>query len=162
MLGNESNRTLYTVIRVASKYTQSFWLMAGSSYVRVPGKVSKSADSFNSERVEEKVFFLTQVFNLTGQKRLRTSNSECACAMAKKVWNVERNLYGGRSGLHHAKGWSRAFPSFYLFIHFFFQTDFEINYISLTVQTHFYKLYDSCFPFILPLVFTTWFLIIIL
>lgn len=69
-------------------------------YVRLPGKVSKSADSFNSE---QKKFFFTQVFNLIGQKRLRSPNSKCACATAKRFgmlketyWRENYNLKGKR------------------------------------------------------------------
>jgi len=61
-------------------------------YVRLPGKVSKSADSFNSK---QKSFF-TQVFNLIVQKRLRSPNSKCACATAKRFGMLKETYWKGR------------------------------------------------------------------
>lgn len=60
-------------------------------YVRLPGIVSKSADSFNSE---QKSFF-TQVFNLIVQKRLRFPNSKCACATAERFGMLKETYWKG-------------------------------------------------------------------
>lgn len=62
--------------------------------VRVPGKVSKSADSFNSKK-KESFFFFTRIFNLTEQKRLRSSNSKCACATAKRFGMSKKTYWKG-------------------------------------------------------------------
>jgi len=68
--------------------------MDDASYVRVPGKVSKSADSFNSK--PKKKFFYTG-FQFNGAEKTPTVSEfrMCMCN-GKKVWNVERNLLEGR------------------------------------------------------------------
>lgn len=67
------------------------------------GKVSKSADSFDPVRLYEKKSFLTQVFNLTGLKRLRTPNSKCACATAKR-FGMSKETYYRMGRIIHPKG----------------------------------------------------------
>lgn len=71
-------------------------------YVRFPGKVSKSADSFNSK---QKKFFFTQVFNLIVQKRLRPPNSKCACATAKRFGMLKETY---RKGGLYLNGYSAS------------------------------------------------------
>lgn len=55
---------------------------------RVPGKVSKSADSFNSE--SKKVLFYTG-FRFKRTKTPTVSEFQMCMCNGKKVWNVERN-----------------------------------------------------------------------
>jgi len=60
-------------------------------YVRLPGKVSKSADSFNSE---QKKFFYTG-FQFNSAKTPTVSEFQMCMCNGKKVRNVERNLLEG-------------------------------------------------------------------
>lgn len=74
--------------------------------------MSKSADSFNPVRLYgKKKFFLTQVFNLTGLKRLRSPNSKCACATAKR-FGMSKETYYRMGRIIHPKGsgYTTAFP----------------------------------------------------
>lgn len=61
-------------------------------------------------------FFLTQVFNLIGQKRLRYPNSKCACATAKRLGMLKEETCrkGGLYGKTHAKGYGPLFLSFFV------------------------------------------------
>lgn len=61
-------------------------------YVSLPGKVSKSADSFNTE---QKKFFYTG-FQFNSAKTPTVSEFQMCMCNGKKVWNVERNLSEGR------------------------------------------------------------------
>lgn len=73
-------------------------------------------------------FFFTQVFNLTGRKRLRLSNSKCACATAKRFRNAEKNLLRARrGGLYGGQKDAGMYGTLtQLWEVFFYQT--EINY----------------------------------
>jgi len=61
-------------------------------YVRLPGIVSKSADSFNSE---QKSFFYTG-FQFNSAKTPTVSEFQMCMCNGRKLWNVERNLLEGR------------------------------------------------------------------
>lgn len=98
--GNEANRTLFIVIHVASKYTE--FLINGlcvRAFARKSVKISWLIQ-FETEKV-----FFTQVFNLIVQKRLRSPNSKCACATAKRFGMLKETY---RKGGLYLKGYSAS------------------------------------------------------
>jgi len=98
--GNEANQTLFIVIHVASKYTE--FLINGLCVRELSRKSVKI--SWLIQFGTEKVFF-TQVFNLIVQKRLRSPNSKCACATAKRFGMLKETYWKG--GLY-LKGYSAS------------------------------------------------------